>query len=84
MSIGQLIESLCVANIKLFNICNIKTQIAANPSAFSKKQMADNARADVNLCKTRAQLKNAIDKAISKAILNTEESSVIDEVKSYG
>lgn len=81
--IGQLIEELCIANIKLFNVCDTKAAIAAKPADFSKKDCVENARRDIELCKRRAQLKNAIDRAINDAII-AGETSVIDEVKQYG
>lgn len=81
--IGQLIEELCVANIKLFNVCDIKAAIAAKPGDYSKKDCVENARRDIALCKRRAQLKNAIDQALNAAIISGE-TSVIDEVKQYG
>ena len=81
--IGQLIEELCVANIKLFNVCDKKAAIAASPAEFSKKDCVDNARADIALCKRRAQLKNAIDRAINDAIISGD-TSVIDEIQQYG
>ncbi len=81
--IGQLIEELCVANIKLFEVCNTKAEIAKRPADFTKKQMSENARRDIELCKRRAQLKSSIDKKLSDAILSGD-ISVIDEVKQYG
>ncbi len=81
--IGQLIEELCIANIKLFNVCDTKAAIAANPGDYTKKDCVENARQDIALCKRRAQLKNAIDRAISDAIIS-RDTSVIDEVKQYG
>lgn len=81
--IGQLIEELCIANIKLFNVCNTKADIARSPGNYTKKDCVDNARQDIALCKRRAQLKNAIDQAINDAIIS-RDTSVIDEIKQYG
>jgi len=81
--IGQLIEELCIANIKLFSVCDKKAEIAKNPGDFSKKEIVQNASRDVELCKRRAQLKTAIDQAISSAII-AGEVDVITEVKQYG
>jgi len=83
MRISQLIEDLCILNIKLFEICNVKAKIAANPENFSKDECVANAAADIELCKQRAALKKAIDKAIRDAIIKGD-TTVIDEVKSYG
>lgn len=77
-NIGQLIEELCVANIKLYNVCNQK----ANCDNLNEKQLKILCKKDIELCKKRAFLKNAIDKAINNAIINNE-LSVIDEVKDY-
>lgn len=81
--IGQLIEELCIANIKLFNCCNTKAEIVRNPGDFSKKDCVENARRDIELCKRRAQLKSAIDKALRNAIISGD-ALVIEEVKQYG
>lgn len=83
MRISQLIEELCISNIKLYNCCDVKARIAANPSDFTKKQIVENARKDIELCKRRGQLKTSIDKELNRAIL-LGETSVIDEVKRYG
>lgn len=81
--IGQLIEELCIANIKLFNVCDRKAEIAMRPADFSKKDCVENARQDIALCKRRAQLKSAIDKALHDAIISGD-TLVIEEVKQYG
>ena len=81
--IGELIEKLAIANIKLFTVCDKKADMAASPSDFSKQEMAEVMRADIELCKQRGSLKKQIDKAINDAIIKGE-ASVIDEVKSYG
>ena len=81
--LGELIEKLCVANIKLYHICNTKADIASNPANYSKEQMVANAAADIELCKQRGAIKKAIDKSINDAII-TGETSIIDEVKQYG
>ncbi len=81
--IGQLIEELCIANIKLFGVCNRKADIANNPGDFTKKDCVENFRRDIELCKRRAQLKTAIDREINDAIISGD-TSVIDEVKQYG
>lgn len=81
--IGELIEKLCIANIKLFQVCNDKANMANNPGDFSKTEMVEIMRKDINLCKLRAQLKNAIDSAVSQSIMNGEISTV-QEIKQYG
>ncbi len=81
--IGELIEKLTIANIKLFGLCDKKANIAKNPGDYSKGEMAEVMRKDIELCKQRANLKNAIDNKISQAIM-TGDVSVTNEVKSYG
>lgn len=81
--IGQLIEELIVANVKLYMACEKKFAIAADPGKFSKKEIVENARQDVELCRRRAQLKNKIDAALRQAIMSGEVES-IEEVKRYG
>lgn len=81
--IGELIEKLCIANIKLFKVCDDKAKIADNPADFSKTEIVEVMRKDINLCKQRAQLKNAIDRTVAHSIMKGE-LSVIEEVKQYG
>jgi len=81
--IGELIEKLTIANIKLYMLCDKKADMAKNPEAYTKKQMAEVMDADIQLCKQRGSLKKQIDIAINSAII-TGETSVIDEVKDYG
>lgn len=81
--IGELIEKLAIANIKLFEICDKKADIAKDPSQFSKAEMVEVMRKDIELCKQRAALKTAIDKKLNEAII-TNGASVIEEVKNYG
>lgn len=83
MSIGQLIEELCVANIKLFVLCDKKAKVVQSPANFSKGELVEMTKRDLELCKRRAKLKHAIDKTLNDAIL-VGEMAVIDEVKQYG
>ena len=81
--IGELIEKLCIANIKLFMICDDKAKMAAQPGNYSKTEMAEVMGKDIKLCRERARLKNAIDRTLSQSIMKGE-LSVIEEVKQYG
>lgn len=81
--IAELIEKLCILNIKLFDVCNSKTKMANNPGDFSKIEMAEIMRKDISLCKQRAQLKNAIDKKIRDSIISGDMVAT-EEVKNYG
>lgn len=83
MSIGQLIEDLCIANVKLYEICDMKKDIADNPENYTKRQMADVMAKDIQLCQRRAQLKTSIDRTLESAIIDGR-LDVVDEVKSYG
>lgn len=81
--IGELIEKLCIANIKLFETCNQKANMAKSPNDFTKKQMAQVMKKDIELCKQRAMLKTAIDNELNRSIVSGG-TTVIDEVKNYG
>ena len=75
-NLGELVEKLCIANIKLYNICEKKTQAAENPAGFSKDELIEIMRQDISLCRDRAALKNAINK--------TAGMNVAEEIKRYG
>ena len=81
--IGELIEKLAIANIKLFKVCDDKAKIATNPADFSKTEIVEVIKKDIELCRQRARLKNAIDDALNRSIMEGE-LSVIEEVKQYG
>lgn len=81
--IGQLIEDLCIANIKLYMVCEKKFDAKSNPANYTKKELLAIMEQDINLCQRRAQLKSAIDQAISRAIIEGE-ADTIKEVKRYG
>lgn len=81
--IGELIEKLVIANLKLYDTCNDKAKAAKNPANFSKRELVEIMRKDIELCKQRAQLKNAIDRTLSHSIMKGE-LSVSEEVKQYG
>ena len=81
--IGQLIEDLCIANIKLYMVCQKKFEANANPGGFTKKKLLAIMEQDINLCRRRAQLKSAIDQAINRSIIEGEVNTV-EEVKRYG
>ena len=81
--IGELIEKLSIANIKLFKVCDDKAKIATNPGDFSKAEIVEVVRKDIQLCQQRAKLKNAIDVALNDSIMKGE-LSVVEEVKQYG
>lgn len=81
--IGNLIEQLSVANTKLFELCNKKHEITNSPENFSKEDMVALIEKDIELCKTRANLKNKIDETLNGAIRNGGLDS-IKEVKQYG
>lgn len=75
MKIGELIEKLAIANIKLFNVCDEKANAAADPSAYSKEQLVDLMKKDIALCKERASLKSELDRLLGDGGV---------EVKMYG
>lgn len=81
--IGQLIEDLAIANIKLYMLCDMKADVAANPDNYSKEAIVKMNAQDIALCKRRAQLKSRIDSALSQAIIKGE-MGVVEEIKRYG
>ena len=75
--LGEMIEKLCIANIKLFNVCDEKADMAKNPGEYTKADMARVMSQDIELCKQRGKLKSAIDKLLMG-------SDAIEEIKNYG
>ena len=74
--LGELIEKLCVANIKLFKVCDMKAAMSENPGKFSKQEILDNMAADIYLCTLRASLKNKINAVLGNIVPR--------EIKNYG
>lgn len=75
--IGELIEKLAIANIKLYNTCDEKADMAANPQNYTKEQMAEVMKRDIELCKQRGALKSQIDKVLLGSVAT-------EEIKKYG
>lgn len=75
MNFGETVEKLCIANIKLFNLCDMKTKMAKNPGDFTKEELVRVMEQDISLCKERARLKNELNRLVG---LEAEE------VKRYG
>lgn len=75
MSLGELVEKLCIANIKLYNLCDLKAEMAKNPSSYTKEELACVMEQDIMLCKERARLKNEINKIAGLDV---------EEIKNYG
>lgn len=75
MNLGELVEKLAIANIKLYNLCDLKTDMSKNPADYTKEQLVTLMEQDIKLCKERAKLKNAINKTVG---LDG------DEIKRYG
>lgn len=82
-NLGELIEKLCIANIKLYEVCNKKANAAAHPEDYTKKEMAEIMAADIELCKQRGTYKSEINRLIDQAV-RSGESDVLREVKKYG
>lgn len=74
-NIGELIEKLCIANIKLYMLCDKKVDMAADPLKYSKEEIAALLSKDIALCKERASLKSEINKILGAGG---------EEVKMYG
>ena len=74
MNLGELIEKLCIANIKLYNICDLQVAMSKNPADYTKEEIVQAMEKDIILCRERAQLKNTI---------NTTMGFKGEEVKMY-
>jgi hypothetical protein len=81
MSIGELVDRLTIVNLKLFKMKDMQS------SSMDGIALALSAKADVNLCKERSNLKNAITEKLCDMI-SKEYNGVVrsdaNEVKSYG
>lgn len=64
MNLGEMVEKLCIANIKLYNLCDLKTDMSKNPADYTKEQLVTLMEQDIQLCKERAKLKNIINKSV--------------------
>lgn len=73
--IGELIEKLCIANLKLWAVCDQKAAYVDGGEASAEK-LRDLMKKDLDLCKVRAQLRAEIN-----ARLGGYQG---DNVKSYG
>lgn len=76
MNLGELVEKLAIANIKLFQLCDKKADAAKNPANYTKQELVDLCANDIALCKERARLKNAINKVAGV--------DIAEEIKGYG
>lgn len=70
-----MIDALCIVNNKLFSLCDKKAEMAKRPADFSKEDFVNLAARDIELCKTRAGLKNSINSFFGQKTV---------EVKEYG
>ncbi len=61
-NLGETMEKLCIANFKLYKLCDDKSDAAQYPNTFSPKEMEQMARKDIELCKERAALKSEINR----------------------
>lgn len=75
IDIGEVVEKLAIANIKLYNICDEKADASRNPDKYTKEDLVRIMAQDIALCKERANLKNAI---------RTFHGQGLSEIKSYG
>lgn len=69
---GDLVEKLSISNMKLFEVCNQKT----NPN-LSKEEVDRLLKKDIELCRERAMLKSEINRLFYGR-------KAIEEVKNYG
>jgi len=83
MTMSELIDALCICNNKLYAVCNKKHDMSKCPENYSKMDLIENMKNDINLCERRAKLKTAIDSKFACTIM-LDGPSVKGEVKSYG
>jgi len=83
MGLGELIERLAIANLKLFKEKDAQADKITSRTTFWYRQSVER---DVELCRERAKLKNAIDKKIIAMISSGEKahSQFSKEIKNYG
>lgn len=74
-SMGELVEKLAIANLKLFEVCSQKDELASG--ILSPEESVSLAKKDIELCRERAKLKSEINRAFYGR-------SAIEEVKNYG
>lgn len=75
MNTAEDIERLVTSTIKLYNVCEKKAQVANGTLNLSKEELEELMRQDIELCKMRGALKNAINKALGQTS---------QEIKRYG
>jgi hypothetical protein len=75
MNVAEDIEKLVISNIKLYMVCEKKAQVANGTLDLSKEELESLMKQDIDLCRQRGALKNAINKALGQAP---------QEVKRYG
>ena len=80
---AELVDRLAIVNIKLFKLKDLQTE------ETDEKILAASAKLDVDLCKTRSKLKNALNAKIAQIIQDVCDSDVDfnpqePEVKVYG
>lgn len=81
LTIGELVDRLTIVNIKLFKLKDYQQ------SSNDGVGLARSAKADVELCRERSNIKNAITEKIldmASKVYNQMERSDSNEVKLYG
>jgi hypothetical protein len=81
--IGELLDKLVIVNKKLYEVCNKKADMVKDPSLYTKMDAINLLANDLELCKTRAALKNQIKQTIDDGIRNGHLDK-LNEVKAYG
>ena len=81
LTLGELVDRLTIVNLKLFKLKDMQSSSTAGIS------LALSAKADVNLCKERSNIKAAINEKIldmCSRVYNGMERSDVNEEKIYG
>ncbi len=66
------IARLAIAECKLYHVCEKKALVADGKLNLSKEALEDLMRQDIDLCRQRGELKNAINKALGQQAQETK------------
>jgi len=82
LTLSELVDKLCITNLKIAKIKDVQQ------TSKDIEVLADCSRSDVQLCKLRSRLKNAIDEKVVAMIARNRRGDVTCgvnfEVKKYG
>ncbi len=78
--IGELIERLCIANMKLWAVCDKK----ANAANMSQEDLRVLVADDLNLCKSRAAIRAEINKRLGGIVSGESVKSYASGIGPFG